>query len=250
MRDDYDIESRIMSATKAMGDLKTFWYNPHVDNYSKYLIFRYILMNLIILGCEAWSCCATLKSKLEVFIHFHSIQMFKMSMFQVKDDHIHRSDIQEMLCIIPSVENMITSRQLLFIGCVIWYPSYDRPEKGFWNQVAIIQVHNKNVAHNITTKILLWVTFFFYYKYYKKCILTLGVEIWGIGSMRLARKDIGTSLFGVYYTWEVDYHPVLKLVTYGGKVVGTELGWILLHIQLLHHSGGTNLLLLHRHHIK
>ena len=29
-----------MSATKAMGDLKTFWDNTYVDTYSKYLIFQ------------------------------------------------------------------------------------------------------------------------------------------------------------------------------------------------------------------
>ena len=46
-----------------------------------------------------------------------------------------------------------------------------------------------------------------------------------------------------------NYQPGLKLGTYGGKVVGTKLGRILLHIQLLHHVGEKNLLLLHFHHI-
>ncbi len=39
LQDDYDIKSRITAATKAFGALTKFWYNRHVDTYSKYLIF-------------------------------------------------------------------------------------------------------------------------------------------------------------------------------------------------------------------
>ena len=37
-----------------MGDLNKFLYNPHVDTYSKYLIFQAIPKNLLIWGCETW----------------------------------------------------------------------------------------------------------------------------------------------------------------------------------------------------
>ena len=53
-----------MSATKAMGDLKTFWDNTYVDTYSKYLIFRDIPVNLLLWGCETWLFCTTLKNRL------------------------------------------------------------------------------------------------------------------------------------------------------------------------------------------
>ena len=66
MRDDFGIEAHIMSATKEIGALNNFWYNPHIDNYSKYLIFQAILMNLLLLGCEAWLLLKTIKSKIEV----------------------------------------------------------------------------------------------------------------------------------------------------------------------------------------
>jgi len=33
--DDYDIKSRIAAATKAFGAMTKFWYNQHVDTYSK-----------------------------------------------------------------------------------------------------------------------------------------------------------------------------------------------------------------------
>ena len=41
-----------MSDTKEMGDLKTFWENPHVDTYIKYLILKYFPMNLLLWGGE------------------------------------------------------------------------------------------------------------------------------------------------------------------------------------------------------
>ena len=50
-------------------------------------------------------------------------------MFQVNDDHIRRSDIQEIFYHIPSADNIITDRRILFIGEFVPYPSSDRPGK-------------------------------------------------------------------------------------------------------------------------
>jgi hypothetical protein len=68
LQDDYDIKSRIAAATKAFKALTKFWYNQHVDTYSKYLIFQVIPMNLLLWGCEAWSLRQSLQDKLEVFL--------------------------------------------------------------------------------------------------------------------------------------------------------------------------------------
>ena len=91
MRNDFNIEARIMSARKKRVAINNFWINQYVDTYSKYLILRAIPMNLLLWGYEAWSLCAALKNKLEVFRHHHSRQILKISMFQVKDDHIHQA---------------------------------------------------------------------------------------------------------------------------------------------------------------
>ena len=69
LRDDYDIQNRVLNASKAMGALKNFWDNPHVDLYSKFLIFRAIPLNLLLWGCETWSMRKQLMDKLEVFVH-------------------------------------------------------------------------------------------------------------------------------------------------------------------------------------
>jgi hypothetical protein len=55
LRDDADIEARLAAANQSMGALKEVWRNPHLDTYSKYLLFRAIPMNLLLWGCENWS---------------------------------------------------------------------------------------------------------------------------------------------------------------------------------------------------
>ncbi len=51
-RDDADIEVRLAAANQSMGALNEVWKNPHLDTYSKYLLFRAIPMNLLLWGCE------------------------------------------------------------------------------------------------------------------------------------------------------------------------------------------------------
>ena len=55
LRDDADIEAQLTAANQSMGALKEVWRNPHLDTYSKYLLFRAIPMNLLLWGCENWS---------------------------------------------------------------------------------------------------------------------------------------------------------------------------------------------------
>ena len=66
--------------------------------------------------------------------------------------------------------------------------------------------------------------------------------------MRIATKYIGINLFNAYYTKSKSYQPVLNLVTDKGKVLGTKLRKIVLHLQPFHQIGGKNLLLLFHHH--
>ena len=50
-----------------MGALKNVWNSPHLDIWSKYLLFCAIPMNLLLWGCETWSMRKALANKLEVF---------------------------------------------------------------------------------------------------------------------------------------------------------------------------------------
>ena len=39
LREDFYVKSRLASASQSMGALKNVWDNPHMDLYSKYLLF-------------------------------------------------------------------------------------------------------------------------------------------------------------------------------------------------------------------
>jgi hypothetical protein len=47
LRDDDNINARLAAASQSMGALKEVWRNPHLDTYSKYLLFRAIPVNLL-----------------------------------------------------------------------------------------------------------------------------------------------------------------------------------------------------------
>jgi hypothetical protein len=47
LRDDDDVTARIAAANAAISALKEVWLNPHLDVYSKYLLFQAISMNFL-----------------------------------------------------------------------------------------------------------------------------------------------------------------------------------------------------------
>jgi hypothetical protein len=81
--DDYDIKKRVTAATQSMGALKNVWDSPHLDIWSKYLLFRAIPMNLLLWGCETWSMRKALSNKLEVFLHRNIRRILRISMFRM-----------------------------------------------------------------------------------------------------------------------------------------------------------------------
>ncbi len=68
-----------------MGALKNVWDSPYLNIWSKYLLFRAIPMNLLLLGCETLSMQKALSNKLEVFLHQNIRRILHISMFRVKE---------------------------------------------------------------------------------------------------------------------------------------------------------------------
>jgi hypothetical protein len=67
--DDYDIKKHVTAATQSMGVLKNVSNSPHLDKWSKYLLFHAIPIDLLLWGCETWLMRKALFNKLEVFLH-------------------------------------------------------------------------------------------------------------------------------------------------------------------------------------
>ena len=128
LRDDADIEARLAAANQSMGALKEVWRNPHLDTYSKYLLFRAIPMNLLLWGCENWSLRQDLLRRLEVFLHRSIRRILHITITQVQEDHIRNDKIRRMFYDIPCVNNMIAARQLGFLGKVVRGP-HDAPAR-------------------------------------------------------------------------------------------------------------------------
>ena len=128
LRDDFDVDARIASATQSMGALKNVWDNPHMDLYSKYLLFCAIPMNLLLWGCETWSLRQVLLDKLEVFLHRNVRRILGISITQVKEEKIRNERVRTKFYEIPRVRNMIAARQMDFFGKLVQGP-WERPAK-------------------------------------------------------------------------------------------------------------------------
>ena len=69
LRDEFDVAKRIAAANTSMGAMKKFWDDDHVDEYSKYMIFRATPCNLLLWGGESWALRQSLLDSLEAFLH-------------------------------------------------------------------------------------------------------------------------------------------------------------------------------------
>ena len=113
------MECQIGMANTSMGVLARFWDNHHIDMYSKYMIFRAILCNLLLWGCEIWALRTTLLNKLEVFLHRGIRRILGIKMGQVRERHIENSHIRTMFYNIPCVRNQVAFRKLNYVGKIL-----------------------------------------------------------------------------------------------------------------------------------
>ena len=125
LRDDFDIDTRIKKAGMAMGALKHFFNNKHVDTYTKHLIFKAIPLNLLLWGCEAWTLREEHYVKLESFLQRSIRNILNITMAQVQEDHLKREHTREMFYGIADIRKTIAARQLSFIGKTVRNPTPD-----------------------------------------------------------------------------------------------------------------------------
>ena len=105
----------IAAANASMGAMSNIWDYDHVETYSKYLIFKAIPCNLLLLGCESWALRKSLLASLEVFLHRGIRRILKIRMIKVIEQHITNSSIREKFYNIPTIKNQISLRQLTYL---------------------------------------------------------------------------------------------------------------------------------------
>jgi hypothetical protein len=128
LRNDDDINARLAAALQSMGALKEVSRNPHLDTYSKYLLFCAIPINLLLWGCENLSLCKSLLRQLEVFLHRNICRIINILITDAKEDHIRNENVRRMFYDISYIQNMIAARQLGFLGKVVRGP-YNAPAR-------------------------------------------------------------------------------------------------------------------------
>ncbi len=109
LTDDYDIGQQLTAANQSMGASKSMWDSPHLEIWSKYLLFCAIPMNILLWGCETWSMQKSLLDKLEVFLHCNICRILQVLMFKVKEERIKNEHVRCMFYDIPRVRNMIAA---------------------------------------------------------------------------------------------------------------------------------------------
>ena len=112
-----------------MGALNHFWSDRTVDDYSKYLIFRAIPINLLLWGSESWALRETTLGKLEVFLHRSIRKILRIDITQVMDERITNGSIRNKFFSIPTIRKQIAQQQLTFIGKVVRNKDNQLPTK-------------------------------------------------------------------------------------------------------------------------
>jgi hypothetical protein len=122
----FDIKKSSNSSHTVHGHPKNVWNLPHLDIWSKYLLFCAFPMNLALWVCKTWLMQKALLNKFEVFLHCNIWQILRVSMTKVREEHIQNKHVRQIFYDIPRVSNMIAARQLDFIGKTVCGPP-DRP---------------------------------------------------------------------------------------------------------------------------
>ncbi len=119
---DEDVTAQVAAATASMGALTEVWRNPHLNLYSKYLLFWAILTNLLLWGCKTWLLQQSLLNKLEVFLHQGIRRILAINLRRIKEERIRNTKIKDIFYDIPDIKHMIAAQQLAFIEKAVQGP--------------------------------------------------------------------------------------------------------------------------------
>ncbi len=122
LRNNDDITARIAAVNASMGALKEVWWNPHLDVYNKYLLFRAIPMNLLLWGAETWLLQKSQLDKLEVFLHRSIRRILQISMTKVQEQWLCNDKVRGVFNFIPCIRKMIAAQQMNFVEKMIKGP--------------------------------------------------------------------------------------------------------------------------------
>ena len=146
LKNDNDISQRITKAFQSIGALKNVWDDPHVDLYSKYILFLLIPTNQILLGCKSWALKESSLKDIDIFINQSIRHSIGISMCEVKENNISNKKLQERVYNIQSGCNIIATKQLQFLGKLVQTDAASIPK-----QLLTAWVNHKRLPGDVLT---------------------------------------------------------------------------------------------------
>eukprot|EP00978_Attheya_sp_CCMP212_P025434 scaffold81767_cov26-Attheya_sp.AAC.1 len=122
--------TRIQKATNQMHELTHLcWRNKHIELGIKVWLYLALPVNTLLWGCESWAISAEAARRLESF-HTKSIRkILGVTMWNVEALRITNKQILKEFNNMPSMENIIAKRQLIWIGKLAGLPEYRLPRQ-------------------------------------------------------------------------------------------------------------------------
>ena len=116
LKDEIEVNTRIKKANMQFGALRHIFNNQKVRLRTKVLLYKSIILNTVLWGCESWALSAASKRKLEVFQNNIIRKILRINMYMVEHEHITNFQIRALFFNIPSILKIIQARQLKWLG--------------------------------------------------------------------------------------------------------------------------------------
>ena len=127
--DETEICTRIKKANIQFGALQKIFNNQKVRLGTKFLLYKSIILNTVLWGCESWSLTADAKRKLESFQNNIIRRILRIDMYMVQNEKITNVQIKTMFYNTPSINKIIKARQLKWLGKIAKMENDRMPRK-------------------------------------------------------------------------------------------------------------------------
>ena len=128
--DSTDIRNRISKASGAFATMKRVLQSMEIPEPTRVRAYEATVLNILLYGCESWALKEADRKKLEACHHRFLRGILKISMFDVKEQHIKNTEIRERLnC--NSLEQHMELRRARWLEKLALMSTTRNPRKAF-----------------------------------------------------------------------------------------------------------------------
>ena len=109
---DFDIDSRVTAATKALGALKKILCDRNIAKLSRVQLYLAIPINTLLWGCGSWAITAPGMKKLQKFHHDCARKMCGLTRYHHMTYHVSMDNILNTRLNLLPIDELLAIRQL------------------------------------------------------------------------------------------------------------------------------------------